>query len=102
MDTQEVVQTIQVIAINPKVRQGRPFIIGTSVTVADVVMAKNYHTQDADSIADWYGLTLPQVYRALVYYYEHKAEIDQTIRDQIKQAEYLKENRIGSRNSLLP
>ncbi len=102
MDAQEFVQAIQVIAINPKVRRGRPYIMGTSVTVADVAMAKNYHNQDADGIADWYDLTLPQVYGALAYYYEHKSEIDRTIRAQIKQAESLKEERIGSGNSLLP
>lgn len=102
MDSQEKVQTIQVIAINPKVRNGRPFIIGTSVMVTDVAMAKNYHNQDADGIADWYGLTLPQVYGALAYYYEHKAELDQTIRAQIKRGEEFKEKRIGGGNSLLP
>ena len=102
MDTQEQVQTMQVIAVNPKVRKGRPYIIGTSVTVADVAIAKNYHNQNADGIADWYGLTLPQVYGALAYYYEHKTELDQTIRAQIKRAEDFKEKRIGNGNSLLP
>jgi uncharacterized protein (DUF433 family) len=102
MESQEQVQAIQVIAVNPQVRRGRPFIIGTSVTVADVAMAKNYHNQDADGIADWYGLTLPQVYGALAYYYDHKAELDQTIRARIKQAESLKEKRIGRGHSLLP
>jgi uncharacterized protein (DUF433 family) len=101
MDSQEQVQAIQVIAVNPKVRNGRPFIIGTSVTVVDVAMAKNYHNQDADGIADWYGLTLPQVYGALAYYYQHKAELDQIIRAQIKQAEALKEKRVGGGNSFL-
>ena len=102
INSQEQVQFIQVIAVNPKVRNSRPYIIGTSVTVADVAMAKNYHNQDADGIADWYGLTLPQVYGALAYYYQHKADIDQTIRTQIKQAEGFKEKRTGSGNSLLP
>jgi uncharacterized protein (DUF433 family) len=102
MDSQELVQTMQIIAVNPQVRRGRPYIIGTSVTVVDVAMAKNYHNQDADGIADWYGLTLPQVYGALAYYYEHKTELDQIIRTQIKQAEDFKEKRIGNQNSLLP
>jgi len=101
MDIQEQVQAIQVIAVNPQVRSGRPYIIGTSVTVTDVAIAKNYHHQDADGIADWYGLTLPQIYGALAYYYEHKAELDQIIRAQIKRAENLKEKRIGNGNSLL-
>ena len=91
LDIQDQVQTIQVIAVNPKVRSGRPFIIGTSVTVTDIAIAKNYHNQDADGIADWYGLTLTQVYGALAYYYEHKAELDQIIRAQIKRGEGFKE-----------
>lgn len=102
MENQAQVQVIEVIAINPNVRNGRPYIIGTSVTVVDVALAKNYHNQDADGIADWYGLTLSQVYGALAYYYDHKAELDQTIRAQIKRAEALKEKRIGNGNSLLP
>ena len=102
MENQAQVQAIEVIAINPNVRSGRPYIIGTSVTVTDVAMAKNYHNQDADGIADWYGLTLSQVYGALAYYYDHKAELDQTIRTQIKQSENFKEKRIGNGNSLLP
>ena len=102
MDTQEQVQVIQVIAVNPQVRRGRPYIIGTSVTVTDVAIAKNYHNQDADGIADWYGLTLPQVYGALAYYYDHKAELDQAIRSQIKRAKTFKEKRIGGEDSLLP
>jgi uncharacterized protein (DUF433 family) len=102
MENQAQVQAIEVIAVNPNVRNGRPYVIGTSVTVTDVAMAKNYHNQDADGIADWYGLTLPQVYGALAYYYDHKAELDQTIRAQIKRAEDLKEKRIGNGNSLLP
>ena len=67
-----VLQSINLIAINPKVRNGRPYIIGTTLTVADVAIAKIYHHQDPDGIADWYGLTLPQVYVALAYYYDHK------------------------------
>lgn len=102
MENQAQVQAIEVIAINPNVRSGRPYIIGTSVTVTDVAMAKNYHNQDADGIADWYGLTLSQVYGALAYYYDHKAELVQTIRAQIKQSENFKEKRIGNGNSLLP
>lgn len=97
-----VVQTINLIAINPKIRRGRPHIVGTTVTVADVAIAHVYHSQNGDGIADWYGLSLPQVYAALSYYYDHKAEIDEQIRAQIKRGEELEENRIGSEGSLLP
>ena len=95
------VQTINLIVTNPDIRNGRPHILGTRVTVADIALTKHYHAQDADGLAEWYGLTLPQVYAALAYYYEHKEVIDQQIRTQIHRAEALKEQRVGNQRSLL-
>lgn len=92
------VQTIDLIAIDPYIRSGRPYIIGTTVTVSDVAIAKLYHDKDPDGIADWYGLSLPQVYAALAYYYEHKETIDIEIRQQISRAEMLREQRVGARD----
>ena len=91
------VQSIDLIAIDAKVRNGRAHIVGTGVTVVDVAIAHMYHQHDADGIADWYGLTLAQVYAALSYYYDHKAEIDTQIRDQIQRAEALEDKRIGTK-----
>lgn len=96
------IQTIDLIAIDPYVRSGRPYILGTTVTVSDVAIARLYHNQDADGIADWYGLSLSQVYAALAYYYEHKDEIDQAIREQISRSELLKEKHVGSQDKILP
>jgi uncharacterized protein (DUF433 family) len=95
------IQSINMIATNPKVRSGRPYIIGTTVTVADVTIAKIYHAQDPDGIADWYSLSLAQVYAALSYYYDHKSEMDDQIQELIRRAETLKENRVGGEGSLL-
>ncbi len=100
--TGEGVQSIDLIAIDSKVRGGRAHIVGTGVTVVDVAIARLYHQQDADGIADWYGLTPAQVYAALSYYYDHKAEIDTQIRDQIRRAEALEDKRVGNEGSLLP
>lgn len=97
-----IVQSINQIATDERVRNGRPYIMGTSVTVADVAIVKIYHGQDADGIAQWFGLGLPQVYAALAYYYDHKDAVDAEIRAQIRRAEELKKNRVGSGNSLLP
>jgi uncharacterized protein (DUF433 family) len=97
----ETIQALNLIATSPYTRSGRPYIIGTTVTVADVVMARLYHNQDAEGIAQWYNLALPQVYAALAYYYEHKDEIDAQIRDQVQRAKTLKEQRLGSQDSLL-
>ena len=96
------VQSINLIATNPHVRGGRPYIIGTSVTVADLAIVKIYHGQDAGGLAAWFGLNLPQVYAALAYYYDHKEELDDQVRVQITQARVLKEKRTGSEDSLLP
>lgn len=88
----QTVQSINLIAIDEQVRRGRPYIFDTSVTVADVAIVKIYHGQDADGIAEWYGLTLPQVYAALAYSYENRDAMDEDIRRQIRRAEELKDN----------
>lgn len=93
--------SINLISSDPKIRGGRPCIAGTGVRVMDVALAKIAHAQDAEGIAKWYDLTLPQVYAALAYYYENKKAIDTDIREQMKIAREMKEKKIGSRHSLL-
>jgi uncharacterized protein (DUF433 family) len=91
------IHSINLIATNPKVRSGRPYIIGTTLTVADIAIVKMFHEQDADGIAMWFKISLPQVYAALAYYYEHKQEIDEDIRERERYAIEMKEKGIGSR-----
>ena len=93
--------TIDLIATNPNIRSGRPVVVGTGITVADIAIAKIFHGQDADSIAEWYELSLPQVYAALSYYYDHKTEIDTDIKKRDEIADAMKEKRVGSRHSPL-
>ena len=100
-NSMDAVQSINLIAINPNVRRGRAHIVGTSVTVADVAIAHIYHDQDADGIASWYKLSLPQVYAPLAYYYDHKEKIDDQIRAQIQQAKELVEKQAGDADRLL-
>ncbi len=95
------IQESNLIAVDPAIRNGRPHILTTTVTMADVAIAKIYHSLDADGIAAWYGLTLPQVYAALSYYYSNKVEIDGQIQSQIRQAEEIKAIRYGATDSLL-
>jgi uncharacterized protein (DUF433 family) len=97
----DAIQSINLIAINPNIRKGRPYILGTTVTVADIAIVKIYHGQDADGIAEWYGLTLPQVYAGLAYYYDNRDAIDDEVRSLIHRAEKLSEKRVGNENSLL-
>lgn len=96
-----VIQSIDFIATDPKIRNGRPYVLGTTITVADIAIAKVYQMLDADEIADWYDLSLPQVYSALAYYYDHKSEIDKSIEERLQLANAMKEKRVGSRHQPL-
>src|SRR5258705_10355523 len=93
MDT---VLSINLITSNPKVRSGRPCIAGTGLRVTDVVIASVFHLQSADEIAAGYGVSLAQVHAALAYYYEHKADLDQDVREQIATAKALKEQHLAN------
>ena len=95
------IQAIEAIGIDPTICSGRPYLVGTTGTVADVAMVQLYHSLGADGSTEWYGLSLPPVYAALAYSYAHKPEIDEQVRTQIRCAETLKEQRIGSANPLL-
>ena len=95
------IQSIEQIAIDPAVRGGRPFILGSTITVADIAVAKVYQMLGADEIAEYYGLTLPQVYAALSFYYEHKPEIDESISNRRALAAQMKEQRVGSKHPRL-
>lgn len=98
MDT---IHSINLITSNPKVRAGQPCIAGTGLRVTDVVMASVFHDRAPDEIATDYDLSLAQVYAALAYYYEHKTELDETLRQQILKARELKEQQVGGRGTSL-
>ncbi|MBZ0320406.1 MAG: DUF433 domain-containing protein [Anaerolineae bacterium] len=99
MDT--ITLSINLIETNPKVRGGRPCLAGTGVRVTDVVMASLFHRQTPDEIAAGLGVPLSHVHAALAYYYEHQAELDEDIRQQIATARELKEKRVGSQPPFL-
>jgi uncharacterized protein (DUF433 family) len=61
---------------SPKIRGGRPCIVGTGVTVQRVVSWYKLGLT-AEEIADEFGhLTLAQVYAALTYYHANRDEIE--------------------------
>jgi len=94
----ETILAIHLIGANPTVRNGRPYILGTTITVADIAVARVFWRMDADEIADYYDLQLPSVYAALAYYYDHKAAIDASLHSRRTLAEQMKEQRVGSRH----
>jgi uncharacterized protein (DUF433 family) len=95
------IQTINLIATDPKIRGGRPCIARTTVEVAVIAIDKIVHGRSADDIAGDYDLSLAQVYAALAYYYERKTEIDATIHERHNLAQEMKDNRVGSRHTSL-
>jgi len=95
------IQTINLIATDPKIRAGRPCVAGTTIEVAVIAIDKIVHGRSADEIAVDYDLSLAQVYAALAYYYEHKAEIYATLQDRRKLAQEMKDRRLGSRHTSL-
>lgn len=71
----------QHIEVTPGVRGGQPRIAGRRITVADVVIMYLRMGQSLEEIASTYDLSLASVYAAIAYYYDHKAGIDQQIRE---------------------
>ena len=60
----------------PGIRNGKPHIIGTRITVSDIVVWHFRIGLSLEEIAVKYDLSLSAVYAAVSYYYDHKKEID--------------------------
>ena len=71
--------TNQHIVTTPGVCGGKPRISGRRITVANIAIWHERLGRSADDIATDYDLTLADVYGALTYYFDHRAEIDQSI-----------------------
>ena len=85
------IESINLIWRRPGCRGGRPTIIGRGLKVKRIVEEQLY---DADrptpeEVAERFGATPAQVYAALSYYCQHKAEIDADIAADIRFGEVL-------------
>ena len=67
------------IELTPDTAGGRPRIRVRRITVQNVAIWHERLGRSADEIAAAYDLTLADVYAALAYYFDHRAEIDQRI-----------------------
>jgi uncharacterized protein (DUF433 family) len=67
------------ILVNTKVRNGKPSIAGTRITVADIVMMHLRLGQSLEEIAGKYDLSFSAVYAAMAFYHDHREEIDASI-----------------------
>jgi uncharacterized protein (DUF433 family) len=69
------------IEVTPGVAGGKPRIAGRRITVQNIVVWHEYLGKGADEICAEHDLTLAEVYAALAYYFDHREEIDQSLRD---------------------
>lgn len=84
-----VIESLRLISRDTDRHHGSPCIEGTSVRVADVIVAWRYREKYPERIAEKYDLSLGQVFGALAYYHERPPEIDA----EIEYERYLKEQR---------
>lgn len=70
----------QHIEINPEIAGGKPRISGRRITVQNIVIWYERMGKTADEICSEHNLTLAEVYAALTYYFDHRAEIDESIK----------------------
>ena len=69
----------------------KPCIAGRRITVRDIVIWHERMGRSADEISAEHDLSLADVYAALAYYFDHRAEIDESIREGEAFAEALRE-----------
>jgi uncharacterized protein (DUF433 family) len=69
------------IVLTPGTCRGKPRIAGRRITVQNIVIWHERMGMTADEISAEYDLSLADVYAALTYYFDHRAEIDQAIAD---------------------
>lgn len=67
------------IEVTPDVRGGLPRIAGTRITVADVALMHLRLNHTLPEIAGRFDLSPADVYAAMAWYYDHRAEIDADI-----------------------
>ena len=81
------------ITLDPARRGGRPTLAGTRITVADLVVMHLLIGLSLVEIAAKYDLSLPAVYSAMAYYYDHRDEIDRSIgEDEAFQEAFARDN----------
>lgn len=86
------VSLAQHIEITPGVKGGRPRITGRRITVHNIVIWHERMGLSADEIASAHDLGLADIYAALAYYYDHRAEIDEELRSDDALVDELRRN----------
>lgn len=67
------------ITIDQNICHGRPRLAGRRIRVQDIAVWHERMGLSVDEIGADYNLSLAEIYAALSYYFDHKAEIDAAI-----------------------
>ena len=94
------IESINLIYRDPKVRGGRPCIVGTSLRVIDIVSAMRWNGRSPEQMAEDYQVTLGQVYAALAYYYCNQAELDADMRENERKSRAIAEKVLADKSTL--
>jgi len=70
----------QHIEMTSGVAHGKPRIAGHRITVQNIAIWHERMGMTADEIASEYALSLADVYAALAYYWDHREEIEESIK----------------------
>jgi len=84
---------------SPEIRDGRPRIAGTGVTVRRIVGWYKLGLTAEDIVAEIPHLTLAQVHAALAYYHANREEIEKDITEEERVAEQLERQYRTKRSS---
>ena len=70
------IESINLIYRDPEVQDGRPSLLGSDISVSDIV--RHYQHDDIDDVetAAHFEIDLAHVHAAMTYYYQHQAEVD--------------------------
>ena len=68
------------IEVTPGVAGGKPRVVGRRITVQNIALWHERMGKSADEITAEYDLSLAEVYAALAYYFDHRDEVDRSMR----------------------
>ena len=77
----QMILPIEHIEMSAEICGGKPHVAGRRITVQNVVVLHVLHHWPVEEIAAELEITPGQIYAALSYYYDHKNEVDQSIRN---------------------
>ena len=69
------------IVATPGILGGKPRIAGRRISVQDIAIWHDRLGKSVDEVCAEYGLSLAEVHAALAYYYDHRLEIEQHIKE---------------------